>query len=49
MTELLRMIDENMSEDDAMVVFRKFDDNCDSKISFQEFYKNMCLITGSPS
>ena len=46
--ELLRKIDPNITADEGQIIFRKFDENGDKKISFQEFYKNMCLITGSP-
>ena len=46
---LLRKIDRTLTKTECQKIFAAFDRNGDKKISFNEFFANMCRITGSPN
>lgn len=45
----MRKIDKTLTKTELQKIFKQFDKNEDNKISFNEFFANMCKITGSPN
>ena len=46
---LLRRIDSTLTKSECEKILAAFDSNGDGKISFKEFFANMCKVTGSPN
>lgn len=47
--KLMDKIESGLSEDDIRLCFRRFDLDDDKRISFEEFYRTLCKISGDPS
>lgn len=47
-SKLLLKIDSKLTEDELEMCFEKFDINGDGNITFDEFYRTVCKIAGSP-
>ena len=46
--ELMTEIVPSISEEESNLLFKKFDDNKDESISFEEFNKYICEVAGLP-